>query len=137
MYHSKSLASNRRTKNNQAIKLADCNKPIYEPQNCVNKFNQQFTSHISFVRKIKKKQPLNETNTSTREVKFAIKTSKKSKILGPDNIAPIHLHHLGPLGLNYVTKVLNLSNSSRIIPHIWKVGEVIFFAIIQQFCSGI
>ena len=58
-------------------------------------------------------------------VKEAIRDKKKNKALGPDRIAPIHFHHLGPMVLRYSTDTINLSVNSAKIPNIWKVGRVI------------
>ena len=55
----------------------------------------------------------------------AIRDSKKSKALGPDKIAPIHLHHIGPIALTYLTELINRSVRSANIPNIWKIGCVI------------
>ena len=55
----------------------------------------------------------------------AIRDSKKSKALGPDKIAPIHLHHIGPIALTYLTELINRSVRSANIPNIWKIGRVI------------
>ena len=49
----------------------------------------------------------------------------KSKALAPDRIAPIHLHHLGPIELRYLTDTINLSAKSAEIPIIWKGDRVI------------
>ena len=46
-------------------------------------------------------------------VKEAIRNIKKSKVLGPDRIAPIHLHHLGPIALRYLTDTINLCKQCK------------------------
>ena len=51
-------------------------------------------------------------------VKEAIR-EKRSKALGPDRIAPIHLHHLGSIALRYLTDTKNLSVDSAKAPNIW------------------
>ena len=45
--------------------------------------------------------------------------------LGPDQLAPVHLKHLGPRGIKFLTETINLSLSSYRIPERWKVGRVI------------
>ena len=55
----------------------------------------------------------------------AIKTTKKSKALGPDKLAPIHLHYLGPKGIAYLTHTINLSYKTSNIPHKWKLAKII------------
>ena len=42
-------------------------------------------------------------------MKEAMRYTKETKVLGPDRIAPIHLYHLGPIALRYLTGVINLS----------------------------
>ena len=58
-------------------------------------------------------------------VKEAIRDTKKSKAPDPDRIATIHLQHLGPIALRYVTDTIKLSVNSAKILNIWKVGRVI------------
>ena len=58
-------------------------------------------------------------------VKEAIGDTKKSKALGPDRITPIHLNHLGPIPLRYLTDTINLSVNRAQISNIWKVGRAI------------
>ena len=55
------------------------------------------------------------TATDTGE---AIKQAKSSKAIGPDRISNLHLKHLGPLGLEYLTNIFNLSLQNIIIPQI-------------------
>ena len=55
----------------------------------------------------------------------AIKSSKKSKGLRPDKIAPIHLHFIAKQAIKYLSKLISLSLSNAIIPENWKVGRVI------------
>ena len=55
----------------------------------------------------------------------AIKNPNKSKALGPDQIAPLHLHYPGTHGISYLTKLINMSfNFSEILQN-WKVGKTI------------
>ena len=46
--------------------------------------------------------------------------TEASKALGPGDLAPIHLQHLGASGLHYLTTVINLSINSTKIPTRWK-----------------
>ena len=55
----------------------------------------------------------------------AIKTTKKSKALGPDRITPIHLHKTDPVEVSFFTKLVNFSRNSSVVPAPWKVGRVI------------
>ena len=55
----------------------------------------------------------------------AIKKSKSSKALGPDELSPVMLKHLGPKGIAYLTKIFNAVVNTANIPHIWKIGKII------------
>ena len=59
------------------------------------------------------------------QTKEAIKRSKASKALGPDQISNVHLKHLGPIGIEYLTKIYNLSLETCEIPTLWKSSIVI------------
>ena len=45
--------------------------------------------------------------------------------MGPDNLNILHLRHLGPFGINYLTATFNLSLSGASIPAIWKSASII------------
>ena len=47
-----------------------------------------------------------------------IKESSNSTAAGPDDLTMLHLKHLGPLGIQYLTKLFNLSIQSADIPSI-------------------
>ena len=51
----------------------------------------------------------------------AIKSAKASKALGLDGISNVHLKHLGPNGIKYLTNIFNTST----IPTIWKSSTII------------
>ena len=67
----------------------------------------------------------NSTKFTASETEEAIKKSKPSKSLGPDNISTLHLKHLGPKGIEYLTSIFNLSMSTSQIPAIWKTSTII------------
>ena len=128
----KNLNSQPSQPNNQGIKFN--NKMINNPKKLATKFNGQYTPHSDkkpskqsrkVRRHLKKKPtepPINITEAQTRE---AIKASKNSKALGPDEISPIMLKHLGPNGIRYLTKIYNNSVNTATIPAIWKTGRII------------
>ncbi|KAF2358165.1 Reverse transcriptase domain [Trinorchestia longiramus] len=62
------------------------------------------------------------TVDQTRE---AIKKSGTSTAVGPDNLTILHIRHLGPSGISYLTKTFNLSLSQATIPSIWKIAIII------------
>ena len=63
---------------------------------------------------------LEEVKVSTKMVEDTSKSRKKSKVLGPDNIAPIHLHFFGKQAINFSRKIISFSLSNEIIPENWK-----------------
>ena len=65
-------------------------------------------------------RPFSPTDTAE-----AIKSSKNSTALGPDGLSTVHLKHLGPLALAYLTELFNLSVSRAELPAIWKQALVI------------
>ena len=123
---------NPRASNNQAIRFKG--KYLSNPSSISNAFNKQFssvTNHKSSksartTTKILKKKSLENATTFTPEqTKAAIKKSKPSKALGPDKISTLHLKHLGPHGIEYLTKIFNLSITTSTIPAIWKSSIVV------------
>src|SRR6476469_5394183 len=55
----------------------------------------------------------------------AIKDTKNNNSTGPNNVNIRHLKHLGPLAINYITEIFNLSLNQNIIPQIWKLAKII------------
>ena len=66
-----------------------------------------------------------EVKITSFQVATSMKATKASKALGLDGIALIHLKHLGPGVIHYLTAVINLSISCRIMLGLWKVGCII------------
>ena len=117
---------------NQAIKFKG--RYISSARDIANGFNKQFTSvvrHISskqsrsVSKNIKKNDLDNPISFTYQDTDKAIKSCKASKAAGPDNISNLHLKHLGPNGISYLTKIFNLSVSTSIIPDIWKNSIII------------
>ena len=117
---------------NQPIKFKG--KYISNPSKIADKFNKQFTSVVHHKsskesRSIHKniiKNNLDDNPTfTTDQIAAAIKKSKSSKALGPDKISNLHLKHLGPHGLNYLTDLYNLSVANSQIPAIWKSSIIV------------
>ena len=109
-------------------------KYITTPKKIANAFNKQYTSivrHISSktarsTNKNLKKNNLNTASTFTADqTKAAISKSKASKALGPDGISTVHLKHLGPRGIIFLTELFNLSMKTSQIPAIWKQSTII------------
>jgi len=56
---------------------------------------------------------------------MSIKQAKASKSFGPDNISTLHLKHLGPAGIDYLTSMYNLSLASSEIPSLRKMCKIL------------
>ena len=117
---------------NQSIKFN--NKHYDKPKKLASKFNAQYTPGATtkptkefrnLLRKVKKKSSDPEVVITPAQTRKAIKKCKNSKALGPDEISPIMLKHLGPNGINFLTNLFNNSISQAIIPPLWKVGRII------------
>jgi hypothetical protein len=58
-------------------------------------------------------------------VKLAIAAANNSSTRGPDGLTLLHLKHLGPRGLQFLTRIFNISVSTASIPSIWKNSIII------------
>ena len=117
---------------NQPIKFKG--KYISSSVKIANHFNKQYSAVIHHKsskdsRKILKnirKNDLDNAHTHTEEeTQAAINRSKPSKAIGPDNISNLHLKHLGKAGVQYLTKIFNLSLKTSEIPTIWRKSIII------------
>lgn len=107
--------------------------PIPDQKKCANEFNRQFTPHPlaadkkirSTMRKIHQLNVNTDISFSAEQLTMALKSTKNSKALGPDGISPMMLKHLGPLGITFLTRLMNLSLLKQEIPGVWKIGRVI------------
>jgi hypothetical protein len=55
----------------------------------------------------------------------AITLANNSTATGPDGLTSLHLKHLGPRGISFLTKLSNLSINSANLPAIWKSANII------------
>ncbi len=117
---------------NQAIRFKG--KYLSSAKDISNGFNKQFSSVVRHVsckqsrkisRNIKKNELADDITFSYQDTDKAIKTCKASKAAGPDNISNLHLKHLGPNGIAFLTKIFNISISTSTIPDIWKKSIII------------
>ena len=69
-------------------------------------------------------QGYNITLTTT-QVQEAIKQGKNNNSQGPDKLNIRHLKHIGLLGLVFLTSKLKNALNTNIIPHIWKLANII------------
>ena len=120
------------TKNNQAINFHG--KPVLKAKALAKLFNQQYSSVVPHksnknTRKLTrrtKKLSLDDAPAFTAEQTLsAIKRCKPSKAIGPDGISSLHVKHLGPYGIRYLTQIFNLSVRKCKIPSIWKSSIIV------------
>ena len=108
-------------------------REVTSPIQIANAFNKQLTNtdkhkthktnrHID--RKTLKLQTTNITLTTT-QVQAAIKQSRNNNSTWPDKVYIRHLKHIGPLELGYLTNMYNTSLNNNIIPHTWKLANII------------
>ena len=62
---------------------------------------------------------------TTSQVQEAIKQSKNNNSQGPDKLNIRHLKHIGPLVLAFLTSMLKTDLNTNIIPHIWKLANIV------------
>jgi hypothetical protein len=111
-------------------------KVLTKPQSIAKGFNRQYTSvgvhkqnpqsrkvirHMRLKHKLDSKfNPFTETTTSD-----AIKASRNSTATGPNGLTSLHLKHLGPCAICFLTKIFNPSINSANLPAIWKYTHII------------
>ena len=126
----KTLSKPKVTTENIILTFGD--KTVHNNRSCANLLCKQYCppgkpdpkESRTLKRKLKsftKWQP----NLNGEDVANAIKLIKNSKALGPDDIASIHLKHLGSRAHTYMAQLFNLIVESCKIPEIWKTGRVI------------
>ena len=108
-------------------------KPVYDPKQIANKFNQQYTPPIRKKVVQETRQTLRNLKTSsmeravitTMEVERVLQSTKSSKALGPDELSPLMLKHLGPKAHSYIAGMFQTSLNTGAIPSIWKTARII------------
>jgi hypothetical protein len=55
----------------------------------------------------------------------AIHKSSSSTATGPDGLTLLHLKHLGPAGIGYLTDLFNLSVRDSVVPDVWKKALIL------------
>ncbi len=128
----KSLNNQPSQPDNQSLNFN--NKCYTDAKDIANQFNKQYTpatnkkplqalrKTLRTMKKIKNHQPIIFTPEQTLA---AIKKAKNSKALGPDDLSPIMLKHLGPHGIKFLTDIYNLCMITSTIPSIWKTAKII------------
>ena len=82
-------------------------------------FHQTIHKHATYTI-----QGYNITLTTT-QVQEAIKQSKNNNSHGPDKLNIRHLKHIDPHGLAFLTSMLKTALNTNIIPHIWKLANIV------------
>ena len=128
----KKLTSGAKQEPNQSISF---NGRTMTENKCIAKaFNSQFTrvrdhktsNRSRGVRKRIYRRSLDDSPRFTvDETAKVIQTAPASKAFGPDGITAIHLKHLGPQALTYLTELFNCSLRQCIIPDIWKTSTIV------------
>ena len=62
---------------------------------------------------------------TTMEVERVLQSTKPSKALGPDELSPLMLKHLGPKAHSYFAGMFQASLNTGAIPSIWKKARII------------
>ena len=128
----KNLNTGPKQQQNQSIKFN--NVHINNSKKLAEEFNRQYTPDATdkstkpfrnLLRNLRKKSEDPEIEITEDQVRKAIKKSKNSKALGPDNISPVMLKHIGPLGITFLTNIYNCCVNQAIIPTIWKTARII------------
>jgi hypothetical protein len=55
----------------------------------------------------------------------AINQSSNSNATGPDGLTSLHLKHLGPAGISYLTHLFNMSVRDAVVPTICKTALIL------------
>ena len=108
------------------------NKIANTPKHIANCFTKQFTNtetrthktNRSIDRATQNIQGYNITHT-TSQVHEAIKQRKNNNPQGPDKLNIRHPKHIGLLGLAFLTSMFKTSLKKNIIPHTWKLVNVV------------
>src|SRR6476619_1841822 len=107
------------------------NKPARTHIQKATAFNKQFVNTVKHATKRTHRKVDKQTKKlhceliliSNHQTTQAIKATKNNNSTGPDNVNIRHLKHLGPLVINYLTEIFNLSLNQNIIPQIWKLAK--------------
>ncbi len=128
----KRLGNQPQQPNNQGISFN--NKTYSHAKKIADQFNRQYTPEARkkpdqalrrTLRSLKKKSKHQLIIFTPEQTLAAIKKAKNSKALGPDDLSPVMLKHLGPNAIKYLTEIFNKCMKDSIIPSIWKTAKII------------
>lgn len=108
-------------------------KLVPDAKKSAAEFNNQFTPHPTTydksirntVRSIHKLKSDEEISFTPETVLIAIENRNNSKALGPDDLSPIMLKHLGPTAINFISTLFNLCMKTCTLPGIWKISKIV------------
>ena len=114
----KTLSGNVKKTGSHAITFE---KPVYDPKEITDEFNQQYNPPIRNKVVQETRQTLRNLKTSsteravitTIEVERVLQSTKPSKALGPDELPPLMLKHLGPKAHSYIAGMFQTSLKHR------------------------
>jgi hypothetical protein len=87
--------------------------------------SDQQTRKVERSLRLKHKLDPTYSNFTPLQTRDAINESKCSSAIGPDGLTAIHLRHLGPRGLAYLTGLFNMSVNKADLPAIWKAAVIV------------
>ena len=111
---------------NTAIKFN--NKLVSANGKIANLLNRQYTPSVTkrpsqqyraTLPKLKLKKTEDVIEFTPEQTKEAIRASKSSKAMGPDDLSPIMLKHLGSKGIKFLPGVYNCTVNTAVIPALW------------------
>ncbi|XP_073831662.1 uncharacterized protein [Musca autumnalis] len=125
----KSLSNPGRREDRTSVTFGDVT--LTDPKRCASNFNRQFVEHPEsdrakrrVLRRIRSLPAVDEPPHFTMDdVANAIRNAKSSKALGPDGISMVMLKQLDEPGVEYLTKVFNMSLATLVVPEVWKMGR--------------
>ena len=85
------------------------------------------TAHLRTTRQLTRiyNTAYSTSQTYHTQVQEAIKQRKNNNSQGPDKLNIRHLKYIGPLGLAFLTSMLKTALNTNIIPHIWKLANIV------------
>ena len=98
---------------------------IVSPNNSQTLSSTQQTRQTDTLTKQHKQIKVHNITLTTTHVQEAIKQTKNNDSHGPDKLNIRHLKHIGPLGLAFLTSMLKTALNTNIIPHIWKLANIV------------
>ena len=97
----------------------------------IHKHRQTHKTNRSIDRATQNIQGYNITLT-TSQVQEALKQCKNNNSQGPDKLNIRHLKHIGHLGLAFLTSMFKTALNKNIIPHTWKLANIVPYPKTQQ-----